>query len=125
MFTFFSVVLLLMPLTMIMFGCLWKRNPPRKINMLYGYRTERSMKSQETWDFAHKYFGVFWLYIGIASAILSMVLLCIFNSLTKTSLVGFVPIIIVIQLTAMILPIIFTEAKLKENFDENGHKKPY
>ena len=29
--------------------------PPKKINMTYGYRTTRSMKSQSAWDFAQKY----------------------------------------------------------------------
>lgn len=29
--------------------------PPRKINILYGYRTSSSMKSQDRWDFAQKY----------------------------------------------------------------------
>jgi len=29
--------------------------PPKKINMLYGYRTKRSMKSVENWEFAQAY----------------------------------------------------------------------
>ena len=29
--------------------------PPKTINALYGYRTEKSMLSQEAWDFAQKY----------------------------------------------------------------------
>lgn len=29
--------------------------PPKKINMLYGYRSVASMKSQERWDFAQRY----------------------------------------------------------------------
>jgi len=29
--------------------------PPKKINYLYGYRTTRSMKSQEHWDFAQRF----------------------------------------------------------------------
>jgi len=29
--------------------------PPKKINVLYGYRTVASMKSQERWEFAQKY----------------------------------------------------------------------
>lgn len=28
--------------------------PPKKIDSLYGYRTPRSMKNQENWDFAQK-----------------------------------------------------------------------
>ena len=29
--------------------------PPKSINAWYGYRTAKSMQSQETWDFAQKY----------------------------------------------------------------------
>jgi len=29
--------------------------PPKKINIIYGYRTGSSMKSKERWDFAQKY----------------------------------------------------------------------
>jgi uncharacterized membrane protein len=32
-----------------------ERNPPRRINHLYGYRTPRSMASQDAWDFAQIY----------------------------------------------------------------------
>ncbi|MFD2697175.1 SdpI family protein [Mesonia sediminis] len=53
-------------------GLLLKYKPPKKINMLYGYRTTRSMQSQEAWDFAQKSaaqrsieIGLFLLIIGI------------------------------------------------------------
>ncbi|WP_226064235.1 SdpI family protein [Kaistella polysaccharea] len=29
--------------------------PPKKINSLYGYRTNSSMKNQERWDFSQKF----------------------------------------------------------------------
>ncbi|MDA1027671.1 MAG: SdpI family protein [Bacteroidetes bacterium] len=34
-----------------------RAHPPKKINSLYGYRTKRSMASQEAWDFAQLYSG--------------------------------------------------------------------
>jgi len=47
-------------------GAIMYRFPPKKINILYGYRTMNSMKSQERWDFSQKFsakelmkFGVF------------------------------------------------------------------
>ena len=36
-------------------GLLMLTFPPKKINSLYGYRSRRSMKNQENWDFAQKY----------------------------------------------------------------------
>ena len=44
-------------------------NPPKKINGLYGYRTEKSMKSQDRWDFAQIY--------AAKKMILSGAILCI------------------------------------------------
>ncbi|MGB5318592.1 SdpI family protein [Eudoraea sp.] len=35
-------------------GLIFKKNPPKKINWWYGYRTKRSVKNQEQWDFAQK-----------------------------------------------------------------------
>jgi uncharacterized membrane protein len=36
-------------------GIIMLKFPPREINGLYGYRTFRSMKNQERWDFAQHY----------------------------------------------------------------------
>ena len=33
-------------------GTLLLKHPPKKINGFYGYRTSKSMRSQERWDFA-------------------------------------------------------------------------
>jgi uncharacterized membrane protein len=36
-------------------GLILLKFPPKKINWFYGYRTPRSMKNQERWDFAQSY----------------------------------------------------------------------
>jgi uncharacterized membrane protein len=46
--------LMLGPLILVL-AVLFKRFPPKKINHIYGYRTPRSMKSQEAWDCANRY----------------------------------------------------------------------
>lgn len=40
---------------LIVVGFILLRYPPKEINSLYGYRTEKSMNSQEAWDFAQIY----------------------------------------------------------------------
>jgi uncharacterized membrane protein len=52
-----GVILLAAALLMILF-------PPRGINYLYGYRTSRSMKSQQAWDFAQRYSSVKMLWVS-------------------------------------------------------------
>ncbi len=39
----------------VLFGYLFLKYPPKRINWFYGYRTSRSMRSQERWDFAQKH----------------------------------------------------------------------
>ena len=45
--------------------------PPKKINHLYGYRTAKSMSSQERWDFAQKYSALRMLESGIVLLVLA------------------------------------------------------
>ena len=56
---FFGFVLILV-------GILFKLKPPKTINSIYGYRTPRSMKDQEHWDFAHEFSANLSIYLGLA-----------------------------------------------------------
>ena len=47
--------------------------PPKKINFLYGYRTNRSMKSQESWDFAQKFSAKELMKLGFVLTALSFI----------------------------------------------------
>ncbi len=40
---------------MLVLALLFRKFPPKKINDLYGYRTARSMKSEEAWAYANSY----------------------------------------------------------------------
>ena len=55
---------LLIPACMLYLGRRFQTRPPRNINMGYGYRSHRSMQSQEAWDFAQVYSGLFWVRAG-------------------------------------------------------------
>lgn len=123
MFFFFLIVLLLIPGTMIVFGLIWQKWTPKTINCIYGYRTKRSMKSQESWNLAHRYAGTIWLYSGVPLLIVSILLLVIFRSDNKDELAITALIINAIQLVGVFLPIIPTEIALKKKFDEEGKQK--
>ncbi len=123
MFIFFLIILLLMPFIMIGFGLLWKLNPPKKINDLYGYRTSWSKKSQKTWDFAHGYFGKAWLYTGVPLGIITILLLAAFRNYNVDDLGLIVIIITLFQLIVMCIPIAPTEIALRKKFDKNGNEK--
>lgn len=49
---------ILLPLSLIVLGAAYmKGRYPKTINDFSGYRTERSRKNQDTWNFAQKLFG--------------------------------------------------------------------
>lgn len=114
------LVILIMPLMMVGFGLLLMKNPPKKINSYYGYRTRRSVRSQETWDFAHYYFGKLWLVCGLVSLPFSLVPLCLVlgKSEQVISVAGLI--VLGIQTILLLVTILLTERALKKNFDEFG-----
>jgi len=103
---------------MIVCGMLWRKNPPKTINKVYGYRTTRSMKSKESWDFAHKYFGRIWFKLGLVLAVFTVIILFMFKNSSDNTLVIAVVILMIIQMIALIVPIIPTEMALKRKFEK-------
>ena len=50
---------------LILAGYILYKAPPKEINSMYGYRTKRSMNSQQLWDFAQIYSGIKLMKIGL------------------------------------------------------------
>ena len=120
---FMLIVVLLIPLTMLLFGWLFFRRTPKEINYVFGYRTRGCMRNEETWKFANQYLGKVWYLCGLLSAPLSVIAMAIvFEKGTETmSTVGFI--ITMIQTIPLVGAMISTEIALKKNFDENGRRK--
>lgn len=70
---FTLVTALLIPVCMLFLGRHFQKKPPREINSGYGYRTTRSMRSQEAWDFAQRYSGRFWVRAARPTLAVSLV----------------------------------------------------
>lgn len=117
---FMLAVILLMPLTMIIFGRHFMHNPPKDINGSYGYRTSMSMKSRETWDFSHRYFGKLWFILGLILLPLSAAAMLFLLGKSVGAIGNASIVIMAVQLVFVIVPIFPTEAALKRNFDSNG-----
>ena len=116
-------VVLLMPLTMVGFDLVFMKNPPKRINDFYGYRTKRSMRNQDTWIFAHHFFGKLWLVCGLVCVPLSLVPMCLVAD-KSNDLIGMTGLIVVfLQAILMLTPIILTEKALKKNYDEFGRRR--
>ena len=124
MWVFMLAMNLLIPATMIGFGRMFTKNPPKEINSGFGYRTSRSMKNQETWDFAHQYCGRLWNRMGwalipLAVAGQALTLLCpTVESMCLWSLAPTTAETVV--MAAIYFPV---ERALKRNFDTDGRRR--
>lgn len=119
---FTLVMVLLIPGTMMFFGNDFLRCPGT-INRVHGYRTRRSMKNQQTWDFAHQVCGKIWFWAG--AVLLPLSLLAMLPALGRDAgAVGMwcVP-VVGVQLVVLIGSIFPVERALKQNFDQFGRKR--
>lgn len=111
------------PLTMIGFGRAFSKRAPGKINYLFGYRTTRSMKNEDTWRFAHQYIGKLWWGIGWTMLVISPVVM-LFLLGKDDGIVGNVGgALCLVQVIALIIPIFPTERALKRAFDPDGNRR--
>lgn len=61
---FFYITDLLLPVMMTVLGYVFLKRPPKNINMFYGYRTSRSMRNMDSWNYAHERCGRLWIKLG-------------------------------------------------------------
>lgn len=91
---------------------LYQWRPPKSPNMVYGYRTSRSMSSQEAWEYANKR-SIFWLWV-----ITVLLLLCgvIFTFTTKPEISQ--PALYFGMCALLIGSVVVIERELKNRFKE-------
>ena len=117
-----TAMCLLVPAVMLYFGWRFLNRPPQMINALYGYRTSRSMKNQQTWDYAHQVCGKLWFRAG--AVMLPLSLLAMLSGLGKDTqalgiwLMG----VVLVQVVVMIATIFPVEKALKRKFDKFGRR---
>ena len=100
-------------------GAVFWACPPRQINEFYGYRTTRSRKSQEAWDFAQKYSAKMMTVLGLVALIVAAAAHLFRNSLCINSdYLMLYDICITLLLTIIVVmpPIILTELELRKRF---------
>lgn len=114
---------LLIPLIMLFFGKMMYKSAPKNINYIFGYRTTRSMKNEDTWKFAHEHCGRLWYRMGLIMLVPTVLVhIPFYNS--DESVIGTVAIVVMsVQLAALLVSIIPTELALKNNFNDDGTRK--
>jgi uncharacterized membrane protein len=95
--------------------------PPKKINGIYGYRTPRSMKNQENWDYAQKLGAKYMMLFGGIIFIAQTLLGYLVTSL-KYELNYIIPFQLIAMIILLIVMLILCERKLKE-FENKGNSR--
>ena len=99
---------------MLLLGWLLKKFPPKKINHLYGYRTQRSMKNQATWEVANTYSSLVFFKVSLYSFFIPVGLYFLYPQLNV--------LITIVTNTLLLLCVIYaTEKQLKTRFDTQGN----
>jgi len=110
----------IMSLSFVIIGTLLLKHPPKDINSTIGYRTKKSSKNQETWDFAQRLAGKVFLIIGIVNfAVCSLIILLFVN---KQNVDYMFLVLAYCQIAECFVVILITELKLKkkiENMNKN------
>ena len=120
---FIFVCDLLIPVIMIIAGNMMWKHAPKKINGIIGYRTARSMKNTDTWNFAQEHCGRLWWKIGWVMLMPSFVIHFPFYH-SSENMIGIVAAILcTMQCLVLILAIFPTERALKRTFTEEGVKQ--
>lgn len=85
--------------------------PPKKINYLYGYRTQNSMKNLERWNFAQKLSSKLMMICGVLLLVTGIIGLILFPDQSIINTIG-----IVESILLTLLLFIKTEFDLKKKF---------
>ena len=120
---FMMLMAVAVPLMMTVVGRVFMKRPPKTINPIFGYRTTRSMKNEDTWAFAHTYCGHLWFVCGMIFSALTLVLLVASFGRDETSFGVLAAALGILCVVGMVWSMGLTEKALKEAFDENGERR--
>ncbi len=120
---FMLICNILVPLITIIAGWFMWKHTPKKINNVIGYRTNRSMKNEDTWKFAHHFCGKLWWIMGWILFVISVIVLIPFFSSTYDTIGIVVVICVSVQSVILVMSIIPTERALKKNFFDDGSRR--
>lgn len=119
---FMLVMDLLIPISMIVYGGIYSKKPPKNINLARGYRTRMSMQNMDTYKFAQRYFGRLSYIYGLVMILITPLISTISYGKEK-DFVGFLGgAIAFAQMIIMMVLIYFTEKELRKYFDVNGNR---
>ena len=120
---FMLATALLIPGSMLLLGRSFAKKPPGEINTGYGYRTARSMRNRQTWEFAQRYSGRFCVRAGRPVLAVSLVWMALLFGRDIGTVGRLGTVLTVIQLVPFLAVIPATERALRREFDDFGRKR--
>lgn len=119
--TEFIIPPIIIPLVMMICGAIFMKNAPKEINQFYGYRTEMSMKSRDTWEFAHRFYGRLSFVFGLILLPLTVAAIVLLSK--RSSVTTAVLAVAGVQILLLLGLILATEVALRVKFDKDGARK--
>ncbi|MGF7029150.1 putative membrane protein [Paenibacillus mucilaginosus] len=96
------IISLVVGLILILSGVLFRKFPPKEINALYGYRTFRSMKSQELWNEGNRYSAFLATRLGITYLVIGGILSFLLpEHILPITLIGLIIAIVVVMVVCV------------------------
>ena len=121
MWYFLFICSLLIPIALILFVYLIWKKTPKEINSIYGYRTKKSTRNIDTWNYANKICGKIMFIMGIIITIPTIIVEVLYYGKELEAVSIVVNIIVGIQLILMLSMIPFVEYSLNKKFDKDGN----
>ena len=119
-----NLVTAILPLFILVFGLFTRIGLPKKVNWFIGYRTSLACKNQDTWAFAHRYWGKLMIAFGLILTTLSVVcMILIARGVFTLEPASLLIVSAVATLVAVIVSIIPTEIALRKVFEKNGERR--
>jgi len=115
---FLFAIDLLVPAIMLIAGYFMHKHPPKNINYIVGYRTARSMRNMDAWQFAQKKVGMLWQKAGCIALIASVLIQIPFLFLSVDAFSAFSLVLMFAQLALLLLTILPVERALKREFPD-------
>ena len=107
-------ICMLVPVIILVVALITKAIPNKEINSTFGYRSKKSMSSQENWDKAQELMSKYFLIIGIVLTVISIIAgLIIINRFEMPVMMVAVTVLVLIQVLATIVVIPLVESQLK------------
>ena len=112
-----------LPVICFVFGIILHKHEPKQINYLFGYRTARSMKNDDTWRFANNLLGRIWLWGGAVLIVVSAAAMLLMKAFAPDTLEITAELSALVQTALMLISIFPVESALKKRFSNDGSRR--